>query len=238
MPLLDHFHKPDRRRLPWGTMAQAWGVALMGWLNRHLPRDEFRAETRFWAGPQIEADVAEIRELDVPRDGGRNGAVATVETPPAVLTLDAFFPDDLEIEIREEHDRAKLVGVIELVSPGNKKEVKEREAFVAKCATYLREGIGLVVLDIVTERHANLHNDLLDLIGRPDTPRLADCPTYVAGYRPIHRRDSGANEIEVWPYPAVIGQPIPSVPFGLRGGPTIVLDLEATYAAAIESTGL
>src|SRR4051794_15705792 len=111
MPLLDHFHKPDSRRLPWTTMALAWGVSLMGWLNRHLPREEFRAETNFRLGSHVEANVAEFRELDVPPAGGRNGAVMTAEAPPAVLTLDAFFPDDLEVAIREEHDRAQVVGV-------------------------------------------------------------------------------------------------------------------------------
>jgi hypothetical protein len=239
MPLLDHFHNPGKRRLPWATMAQAWGLSLIGWLNRRLPRDEFRAETNMRLGSHVEADVAELREEDVPRDGGRNGAVAMLtEIPPAILTLPAFFPDDLEVEIREEHDRARLVGVIELVSPGNKKERDEREAFVVKCVSYLRRGIGLVVIDIVTDRLANLHNELLRVLGGPESTQMADTPTYVAGYRPVHRRQSGANEIEVWPYAAVLGQPIPAVPLGLRGGPVVVLDLEGTYTAAIEATGL
>jgi hypothetical protein len=239
MPLLDHFHNPGKRRLPWATMAPAWGLALIGWLNRHLPRDEFRAETNLRPGPHVEADVAEFREPDVPRNGSRNGAIATLaEAPPAVLTLPAFFPDDLEIEIREEHDRGRLVGVIELVSPANKKEADEREAFVTKCVSYLRKGIGLVVIDVVTERHANLHNDLMRAIGGPSPELLADAPTYVSGYRPVHRRGTGANEIEVWPYPAPVGQPVPAVPFGLRGGPVVVLELETIYTAAVEVTGL
>jgi hypothetical protein len=94
------------------------------------------------------------------------------------------------------------------------------------------------VIDVVTDRLANLHNELLGLIGESTTPRLIDVPTYVAGYRPIHRRESQTNAIEVWPHPAVVGQPVPAVPFGLRGGPTIMLDLEGTYMAAIDATGL
>ena len=240
MPLLDHFHHPDKRRLPWPTMSQAWGVALIGWLNRHLSREEFRAELNFRLGTHVEADVAELRDDDVPPGVSRNGAIATVAIPipPAVLTLDAFFPDDIEVEIREEHDRARVVGVIELVSPANKKEANEREAFVTKCVAYLRRGIGLVIIDMVTNRLANLHNELLRVIGPSGTQALDNVPTYVAGYRPIHRRESERNQIEVWPYPAVVGQPIPTVPLGLRGGPTVLLDLEGTYTGAIESTGL
>lgn len=239
MPLLDHFHNPDRRRLPWTTMSQAWAIALIGWLNRRLPRDEFRAEINLHLGRQIEADVAELKEPDAPPAGARNGSVALLsDAPPAVLTLAASFPDDLEVEIREEHDRARLAAVIELVSPSNKDRQAERDAFVAKCVTYLKRGIGLVILDVVTERHANLHNELMRAIGGDNPQLMPDTPVYVSGYRPVHRRDSHANEIEVWPYAATVGQPLPAVPLGLRGGPVILLDLEATYTAAIEATGL
>ena len=239
MPLLDHFHNPDRRRLPWTTISQAWALALIGWLNRRLPRDEFRAEMNLHLGRQVEADVAELQEPDVPRDGSRNGAITLLpDAPPAVLTLAASFPDELEIEIREEHDRARLVGVIELISPSNKDRRAEREAFVAKCVTYLKRGIGLVIIDVVTERHANLHNELMEAMAEGPPQLMSDAPTYVSGYRPVHRRGTGANEIEIWPYPVGLGQPIPAVPLGLRGGPVVLLDLEGTYTAAIEATGL
>jgi hypothetical protein len=239
MPLLDHFHNPGKRRLPWTTMAQAWGVSLIGWLNRRLPRDEFRAEMNMHLGRQVEADVAELQEPDVPRDGGRNGSVAVLsDAPPAILTVPASFPDDMEVEIREEHDRARLVAVIELVSPSNKDRQSERAAFVAKCVTYLKRGIGLVVIDIVTERHANLHNELMQAIGGENPQLMPDTPTYVSGYRPVHRQATDVSEIEIWPYAAAVGQPIPSVPLGLRRGPVVLLDLEGTYTAAIEATGL
>lgn len=239
MPLLDHFHNPDRRRLAWTTMSQTWAVALMGWLNRRLPRDEFRAEINLRLGRRIETDVAELEEPDRPAAGSRNGSVALLsDAPPAVLTLDASFPDELEVEIREEHDRARLVAVIELVSPSNKDRASEREAFMAKCVTYLKRGIGLVIVDVVTERHANLHNELMHAIGGENPQLMPDTPIYVSGYRPVHRRGTHANEIEVWPYAAVVGQPVPAVPLGLRGGPVVLLDLEGTYTAAIDATGL
>jgi Protein of unknown function (DUF4058) len=237
MPLLDHFHQPTKKRYPWSAVNAAWGVALMGWLNRHLPRDEYRAVTNIRLGSGVEADVAEFKHAETP-GGGRNGAVTTAPAPPAVLTVSATFPEEIEIEIREEIDGDRLVAVIELVSPANKKELDERESFVAKCVSYLRKGIGLVIIDVVTERHANLHNELMRAIGGAAPQLMADSPTYVSGYRPVHRRKTGTNEIEVWPYPAVVGQLIPAVPLGLRGGPVVLLDLEATYTTALEATGL
>jgi hypothetical protein len=238
MPLIDHFHQPTKKRYPWSAVNAAWGVSLMGWLNRHLPRDEYRAVANIRLGTGIEADVAEFKRQETTASGGRNGAVAVETVPPPVLTLPATFPEDIEIEIREELDGDRIAAVIEIVSPANKKEVDEREAFVAKCVTYLKRGIGVVIIDIVTERRANLHNNLMELIGGESPQLMADAPIYVSGYRPVHRPATGANEIEVWPYAAAIGQPVPAVPLGLRGGPVIVLDLEGTYTAAIEATGL
>jgi hypothetical protein len=36
---------------------------------------------------------------------------------------------------------------------------ENRQAFVAKCAGYLREQVSVVVVDVVTTRRANLHQE-------------------------------------------------------------------------------
>lgn len=240
MPLLDHFHGQTEIELPWSTMAQTWAVSLMGWLNKLLPRDDFQALVNIRMGSQVEADVAEYRRDEIPDpDHGPNGSVATLTTaPPALITIPITFPDNIEVEVRERRAGRPLVGVIELVSPSNKKELNERESFVAKSIAYLKQGIGLVIVDVVTERRANLHNDLMQVIGGPIPHLMPDTPTYVSGYRPVHRRKTHVNEMEIWPYAATIGQPIPAVPFGLRGGPVVVLDLEGTYIDATHTAGM
>lgn len=239
MPLLDHFHGEAEVEIPWPTMTQAWAVALVGWLNRTLPRDEFQALSDIRMGMHVEADVLEFRRDELPDPAhGSNGAVATRAAPPAVVTLPVEFPDEAEVEIRERRAGRPLVGVIELVSPANKDRDATRDTFVSKCVTYLSRGVGLVIIDVVTERHANLHNELVRAIGGGDAHVMPDTPIYVSSYRPVHRRKTGANEVEMWPFPAVIGQSIPTLPFWLKGGPEVMLDLEGTYAAAIEATGL
>ena len=243
MPLRDHFHGETEIELPWPMIAQSWAITLVRWLNTTLPRDLFHAVTEMRMGPQVEADVAEYRRDDLPDSHqGPNGSVATLSAlaaaPPAILTIPATFPDDIEVEIRERRAGRPLVGIIELVSPGNKDRSAACDSFVAKCVSYLRRGVGVAIIDVVTERHANLHNELIQAIGGDDPQLMPDTPTYVSGYRPIHRRETHANEIEIWPYAAAVGQPIPAVPLGLRGGPVVVLDLEGTYTAAIEATGL
>jgi hypothetical protein len=233
MPLLDHFHPPLRNRPPWESVSTTWAVSLVRWLNRTLPTGEFVAYPTIHLGTQVEADVA---EYDMRGNGthqnGEGGGVATLpQAPPAAVTVPAFFPDDIEVRVGTSRNDLHVCGVIELVSEGNKKEVGEREAFAHKCAAYLQRGIGVVVVDVVTSRLANLHNQLMRLIGGPNPPQMANAPpTYVVSYRPVHR--DGRNEIELWPTAVRVGDILPTATFALRRGPTLAVDLEATYTEA------
>ncbi len=221
-------------------MAQAWAVSIMSWLNRTLPRDDFHALVNIRPGNQIEMDVSEYRKDEIPdSDSEANGSLAILTAaPPALFTIPAIFPDEIEIEVRERRNGRPLVGAIELISPANKKDKDERASFVSKCVAYLRKGIGLVIIDVVTERRANLHNELMVALTAPSTTALSNSPTYLAGYRPVHRRSHHSNEIEMWPSSLNVGDTIPKVPFGLRGGPILMLDLEATYNEALHAGGL
>ena len=82
----------------------------------------------------------------------------------------------------------RLVGAIELVSPRNKDRPEARQAFVAKCAAYLQEQVGLLIVEVVTVRKQNLHRELLQLLGASTKgqsfPRL-----YAAAYH--NRREEG-----------------------------------------------
>jgi hypothetical protein len=236
MPLRDHFHPPLADRPPWEAVATMWTSALVRWLNRTLPRGEYVAYPTVHLGPHVEADVA---EYEVGGGAGRNGAVATLPAaPPAAFTVPAVFPDDIEVRVGTSRHELNLVAVIELVSPSNNKADAERRAFVAKCASYLNRGVGVVVVDVVTSRRANLHNQLLEAIGGAAPPGMADTPAYLAGYRPVHRRAGGGNDIEVWPYPVAVGDDLPAVPLALRGGPVLPVDFEATYTAVLEDLNL
>jgi hypothetical protein len=118
--------------------------------------------------------------------------------------------------------------VIELVSPANKKSPEARRAFVAKAAAYLQHGIGLALVDPVTDRHFNLHNDLARELAGNDLFAMAGAPTiYVASYRPI-AGDALAN-IEGWAFPLTVAATLPTAPLYLRGHGFVPLDLEATY---------
>jgi hypothetical protein len=142
--------------------------------------------------------------------------------------MPAVFPDEIEIQVFQSSAGPTLVGAIEIISPGNKDRHETRRAFAIKCASYLQQGIGLVIIDIVTERLFNLHDALIELLEQPATLAFpADTPLYTAAYRPS-RQESG-DQIELWRVPLELDQPLPVMPLALRGITTVPVDLETTY---------
>lgn len=242
MPLLDHFLNRDESGILWASFHGAWANSIMAQLNRTLPK-RYRALTQIHLGRHVEADVAEVDVSPAARselpDGPAGGVAVKPWAPPAAaLVLPAVFPDDIvvpviDVEIRGFHP----VAVVELVSPANKDRPETRRAFAAKSAAYLQRGIGLLTVDAVTERHFNLHNELMDLLRYPPTARMPDASwIYSVAYRPARRDET--NQIEVWPTPFTIGQTLPIMPLALRGAMTVPVDLEAAYEEARERSGL
>ena len=121
-----------------------------------------------------------------------------------------------------------LVGAIELVSPSNKARPAMRRAFAMKCLNYLNAGIGLIIVDVVTQRRANLHDQMARLIVG-NAPRFPGTPsTYAAAYRPFRRGDE--EKVSVWPVTLTVGGPLPVLPLWLREVEEPVrVDLEAAY---------
>ena len=229
MPLLDHFRKPIDTRAPWASVGTFWVTALAKSINASLPRDRYLALVTVHSGDRAEADIAEF-ELDsgLPfEEHNGHGGTATLLATEAVATFEATFPDEFEVQIKDLRDDMRLVGAVEFISPAKKDRESERTQFVSKCLAYLDGGIGLVLVDVVTNRTANLHNEVMTALDAPDKAKLPDVPIYVASYRPT--RPHERTRISTWPYPCEVGKPIPGVPLVLKNGPTIRLDLESTY---------
>ncbi len=235
MPLLDHFHPPLQGRRHWEGFHGWWAAAIADNLNDHLPPDYF-AEFQVTVSTRIEVDVATFTEDDGALTSRQDGAATAVLTrawaPPApVAVMPALFPDDFAVKVFSSVAGPTLVAAIELVSPGNKDREDTRRAFAVKCAAYLQRGIGLMVVDIVTSRHANLHDELVALLGHPDGFKFpTPTPLYATAYRPAHREDR--NEIDLWREALAIGQPLPTLPLAVRGLGCLPIDLEGTYTEA------
>jgi len=241
MPLLDHFRPPLYPHRAWESFHSRWANSIADQLNEVLPRRYF-AEVQIRLGSQVEADVAEFERTETPEqtlaDGNAGGVAIQAWAPPAAaMTIPVVFPDDLEVHVRDERDDARLVAVVELVSPGNKDRAESRSAFAAKSAAYLYRGVGLITLDVVTGRQFNLHNELIDLLRFDMSFAMPeDALLYAVSYRPVKRGD--ADQIEVWPAVLKIGADLPVLPLALRGTQPVPLDLEAAYNHACRRSRL
>ena len=114
----------------------------------------------------------------------RLGAAA----PQIAAKVDFARLDSSEIRIYQNIGGAELRGAIELVSPGNKDRAGSRLTFAAKCAGYLKHGIGLVIVDVVTARTANLHAEIFEDAGSEKSPRRLGI-----GDRPVRRGVPGRD---------------------------------------------
>ena len=169
MPLLDHIHPPLDSHAPWSSICSYWVVAVARQLNRGLPKDRYRAFATTNLGSQVEADVSEFEFGDEPPVHKRNGhgGLATMATPAAVATFEPSTPDDFAVRINDMRGDMRLVGAIEFVSPANKDRERHRQQFLAKCVGYLDADVGLMMIDVVTGRSADLHNELMGVLDGP-----------------------------------------------------------------------
>ncbi len=236
MPLLDHFHPPLSAERRWESFHSSWATRIADALTESWLPANYIAEEHAHIGPSVEIDVGTF-ERNGPAAGAEEAsAVATADptvwAPPAPDgVLPSVIPDTFEVRVLCMDTGPKLVAAIELVSPGNKDRTAERRAFATKCASYLFQGISLIVVDIVTNRRANLHNEVLQLMGSGDSLQLApEVALYAVAYRPLRRGDS--DDVDVWRSPLALGQPLPTLPLGLRADLAIPVDFEATYAEA------
>jgi hypothetical protein len=234
MPLLDHFHPPVSQRRNWEGFHSLWAAAIVEKLNRDVLGEEYFADMHVHIGSQVEVDVATLHDQPGEASGAVATAVKTAWSPPATnLILPTVFPDDIEVQVYRTTAGPELVAAIELVSPGNKDRAEARGAFAAKCAGYLSRGIGLIVIDVVTNRLANLHNQVMELLLAPPSFHMpAEAATYAVAYRPS--RQASGDQIEIWPHPLVMGQVLPTLPLALRNAETAPVALEETYSEARE----
>ena len=240
MPLLDHFHPPLSATRHWESFHAAWATEIMRTLNRHVLPPGFFAEAQVYVGSRVEIDVATFEQEKGERsvtDGNAGGvAVARWAPPTTALVMPAVFPDEIEVQVFGTTTGATLVAAVELISPGNKDRPETRRAFVAKCLSYLQMGMGLVIVDIVTQRPANLHDELVSLLEQPAFRFQVPASLYAAAYRPV-RRTTG-DGIDLWLHGLSVGQPLPILPLALRGAATVPLDLESTYGQVCQDSRL
>jgi Protein of unknown function (DUF4058) len=223
MPLRDHFRPPLSTRRHWHSFHNAWSTYLADDLNQSLPEGYF-AEPNAQFG--IEIDVAAFSER-IPVNSERKTA-ELLEWMPSLPTATLPFQlttDVVEIQIFNTQAGPTLVGAIELISPSNKDRPTQRSAFTSKCQTYLQQGIGLIVVDIVTTMNANLHNELMNSLNLPTDP--LEPRLYAVAYQIA--QDKEIAYLNLWQEVFAVGDDLPILPLFLKGGFYLPINLEQTY---------
>jgi hypothetical protein len=229
MPLLDHFHAPVFPTHTPHSFLGSWACGLSAELNRTLPR-RYLSEVAVRSELRVATEVAGFREVPEP-DEDTEAEQPPIWAPPPAHTVPLAFPADIEARVYDlERDR-RLIAAIELVSPSNKHSRQCLRGFAGKCATYLQRGVGVIIVDIVTNRGGNLHRELLELLDqRQAFGPPADAELYAVAYRPAQRGEQ--SQLDIWPHALAIGQPLPTLPLALRGAFFVPVDLEARYMEA------
>ena len=234
MPLRDYFHPPLSEVSSWEEIHGGWPMVIVQQLGKLLP-PQYTAGPRVHLGSEVKIDVAAFESEPAAETLGsyseEGAAVATAWAPAkptlAVETELSDF-DEYEVRVYDTRRGRRLVAAIELVSPANKDRPEHRSQFTSKCAALLRQGVSLVLVDVVTSRNVNLYADLLELIGQWD-PSLGERPpgTYAVACR---WRPRGASRwLENWNQSLKPGLPLPRLPLWLTEDFAIPLDLEASY---------
>jgi len=233
MALLDHFLPPLSISHPWRGFHSAWATAIAKQLNDGILPSRFYAIPNIELGGPVEIDVATLME-DAASVGLKPEDGTALWTPPAAaVAVPVEYPalDLIEVQVFHDEGGPRLTAAVELVSPSNKDRPATRRAFTVKCASYLNQGTSVVVIDVVTNRRANLHAELVRLL---DLDAGADwqSPTslYAAAYRSLTGDNDGA-QLQIWPEALTLGLPLPRLPLWLGVDVAVPLDLEQSYMA-------
>ncbi|MEQ9356940.1 DUF4058 family protein [Coleofasciculus chthonoplastes] len=230
MGLLDHFHPPLSNRRHWHAFHNAWATYIASDLNRQLPEGYF-AEPNVQFG--IEIDVAAFEEISLLTSRVSENIIQLptasqqewIPSPPTQTAPFSPTTEAVEVSIFNSEAGPTLMAAIELVSPGNKDRPANRNTFIAKCQTYLQQGIGLVIVDVVTGRNANLHEELLHQLAVRIMP--LNTQLYAAAYRVVERQ--GQPSLDIWQETLAVASPLPVMPLWLRGELCLPVDLNSTY---------
>jgi Protein of unknown function (DUF4058) len=232
MPLHDHFHAPLADERHWEGFHSLWASMLVIRLSQRLP-PRYYAEPHVRLGMQVEVDVATFEDeapvRSEPQTG--NGATTAVWAPPRPLqSLAVTLPaqDTFEVRVYDARRASRLVAAVELVSPANKDRPDHRRAFLEKCLAYLQQRVAVVIVDIVTDRHAHLHNELLQCLDLAvQEPPMPGPPLYAVSYRVT--KLAGQWRLETWPEALALGQQLPTLPLWLADDLAVPLELEPSY---------
>jgi hypothetical protein len=195
--------------------------------GRYYARVEMRPEVGIveeeGATRRIIPDVAIVRQ---PRKGS-GGEAAVLEAARTELSqfYEFTFRDEpMEhqfVEVRDAAQGHKLVTLIEIVSPSNKRRGPDRDSYRQKQREVLASDASLIEIDLLRGGQRLFDEPGMELF----LARLQPRPEYVVLVNRAWRRGEASRGYQV--FPAALRDPLPCFPVPLREGETeIPLDLQ------------
>ncbi|MBC8230544.1 DUF4058 family protein [bacterium] len=225
MPILDHLSEEIDDILGFQSFHNAWAVEIAYALNRVLPKG-YRALSHAQIGSR-EVDVRTDKSLTA----DEKELMMCYQPADQPVTANAVFPTELEVFVLNlRHRRYKTVGVIEIVSVGNKDRPESRNSFIAKCNYLLSQEVSVIIIDLLAFPFFNLHNQLLETLkvteGR--IKKVEETPLYCASYcKTFNVKDEPA--VKFWVYTLKVGNTLPRLPLFIAPEVSVPVNLEETY---------
>lgn len=147
------------------------------------------------------------------------------------MFVDLPVVDGAAVNVFADAGDPHLAAAVELVSPRNRDRPAARQAFAVKCVGYLQQGSSIVVVDTVTTRRADMNAAVLSLLGVDAAATALPPGLGAVSYRAVGR-DEESQQLQLWPAPLTLGQPLPTLPLWIAADLSVPLDLDASYQAA------
>ena len=218
---------------------QGWIQEIKRALNAGLlPSDHYALCEQYGAG--FEADVLTLRtgrpdDLGEDRQGPEPGEGGVMLAAPRVRVraetdLDYYRRKQNVVAVRHVSDD-ELVGVVEIVSKGNKSGRKPFDDFLRKAAELLQRNVHLLILDLqppTSRDPQGIHGALWDEIAGEGYEAPTAQPLTLASYE-------AAGGIRAFVEPVAVGDGLIDMPLFLARERYVPIPLEATYGAAFAS---
>jgi hypothetical protein len=204
-------------------------------LNRVLPapyyaRLEMRPEIGILeAGGYSRRIVPDVAVAEHASGKGEPRRVAVLDAPRTTISPSIEWTVHSEplhhafIEIRDPTQGHRLVTLIEIASPSNKRQGVDRRAYVQKQREVLDSDATLIELDLLRDGERLLPERMIEEC----ISRLEPKPDYLAMVNRAWKRLEGAVGYQVFPIP--IEQPLPCIPVPLRQDLELPLDLQFIF---------
>ncbi len=225
MPIHDWSHAPLGF---FHHFHQSWAVAICNALNDgQLPEGYYALVEQHAIGLVPDVLTLQRQSKPPPKPDGRGG-LAVVDAPPKtwfVSRVETALYAAKANRIVVRNAGGRVVGVIEIVSPGNKHSGHAMRSFVEKTAELLRAEVNLLVIDLFPPSPRDPHG-IHPLIGsevRDEPFELpADKPLTLAAY-------AAGPPPTAYIEPVAPGDPLAAMPIFMDADIYVPVPLEPTY---------